>query len=71
MKLSNTLLGLALLSASLVHSHKNHKDDHYNYVRYTAVPGYFLQDEPDTDPATFDYVRCSFPDEVDCGDMMT
>ncbi|KAL1978668.1 hypothetical protein VTN31DRAFT_1527 [Thermomyces dupontii] len=60
MRLSNTLLGLALLSASLVHSHKNHKDDHYNYVRYTAVPGYFLQDEPDTDPATFDYTAVNF-----------
>jgi hypothetical protein len=25
--------------------------------RITAVPGYFLQDDPTTDPDTFDYVR--------------
>lgn len=27
------------------------------YVKYETVTGYFLQDEPDTDAATFDYVR--------------
>lgn len=27
-----------------------------NY-RFEAVPGYFMQDEPETDPNTFDYVR--------------
>jgi hypothetical protein len=26
------------------------------YVNYSAVTGYFLQDEPDTNPTTFDYV---------------
>jgi hypothetical protein len=25
--------------------------------KFSTVPGFFLQDEPDTDPATFDYVR--------------
>ena len=25
-------------------------------LNYTTVTGYFLQDEPSTDPATFDYV---------------
>ena len=26
-------------------------------LRFTAVTGYFLQDDPATDPDTFDYVR--------------
>ena len=26
-------------------------------VRYTTIPGYFLQDDPNTDPKTFDYVQ--------------
>lgn len=25
--------------------------------RFESVPGYFMQDEPETDPYTFDYVR--------------
>ena len=28
-------------------------DSHFNI---TTVPGYFYQDEPDTDPSQFDYV---------------
>ena len=27
------------------------------YTKYTAVPGYFLQGDPGTDPITFQYVR--------------
>jgi hypothetical protein len=27
------------------------------YIKYTTVTGYFLQDDPDSDPSTFDYVR--------------
>ncbi|KAJ5753928.1 uncharacterized protein N7511_008081 [Penicillium nucicola] len=27
---------------------------------YTTVPGYFLQDDPSTDPATFDYAKADF-----------
>ena len=27
-----------------------------SYINYTTVIGYFLQDEPSTDPGTFDYV---------------
>lgn len=27
------------------------------YIHYETVTGYFLQDEPYTDPETFDYVR--------------
>lgn len=26
------------------------------YIEYTTVEGYFAQDEPSTDPDTFDYV---------------
>lgn len=26
------------------------------WVNYTAIPGFFLQDDEKTDPATFDYV---------------
>jgi hypothetical protein len=26
-------------------------------LRFTTVTGYFLQDDPSTDPDTFDYVR--------------
>lgn len=29
------------------------------YIHYETVTGYFLQDEPYTDPETFDYVRNS------------
>lgn len=29
------------------------------YIHYETVTGYFLQDEPYTDPETFDYVRRS------------
>lgn len=29
----------------------------YGYIHYETVSGYFLQDEPYTDPETFDYVR--------------
>ncbi|KAJ5645082.1 hypothetical protein N7507_011093 [Penicillium longicatenatum] len=28
--------------------------------KFSTVPGFFLQDEPDTDPATFDYVESNF-----------
>jgi hypothetical protein len=37
------------------------------YVNYSAVTGYFLQDAPDTDPTTFDYVRtktCTLIDKI-------
>lgn len=28
--------------------------------RYSTVQGFFLQDEPDTDPSTFDYTKSDF-----------
>ncbi|KKA18373.1 Phosphoglycerate mutase family protein [Rasamsonia emersonii CBS 393.64] len=31
-----------------------------SYLRYSTVTGYFLQDEPDTDPSTFDYAATNF-----------
>lgn len=30
------------------------------YIKYTTITGYFLQDEPDTNSTTFDYVCCSY-----------
>lgn len=30
------------------------------YVNYSTVTGYFLQDEPSTNPSTFDYVSFFF-----------
>jgi hypothetical protein len=29
-----------------------------SHLRLSTVTGYFLQDEPTTDPDTFDYVSC-------------
>ena len=29
-------------------------------IKYSTVEGYFLQDDPATDPETFDYVRRRF-----------
>lgn len=28
-----------------------------SYIEYSTVTGYFLQDDPATDPESFDYVR--------------
>lgn len=28
-------------------------------IKYTSVSGFFLQDDPNTNPSTFDYVRKS------------
>jgi hypothetical protein len=28
-----------------------------SYIKYTTITGFFLQDDPKTDPSTFDYVR--------------
>lgn len=30
-------------------------------IVYTSVPGIFLQDDPNTNPSTFDYVRNNCP----------
>ncbi|KAI9780676.1 MAG: hypothetical protein M1839_006617 [Geoglossum umbratile] len=31
-----------------------------SYIKYTAVTGFFLQDDPSTDPATFDFTTTNF-----------
>jgi hypothetical protein len=35
---------------------KNKMESHKQKVKYEAVTGYFLQDDPKTDPNTFEYV---------------
>jgi hypothetical protein len=54
MKLStfgSALVGLTVLGAA-------HASTSTATVEYTAVTGYFLQDEDATDASTFDYVSC-------------
>lgn len=41
---------------------------HFNI---TTVPGYFMQDDPDTDPDTFDYVYLSSPQFMENGLLLT
>ena len=53
MKLALPLL-LALASTALARWPEAEAED--NEIQYSAVRGYFLQDEPDTNPSTFDYV---------------
>ena len=48
------ILVLAIL-AVVVKSHYIHQE----YINYTTLTGYFLQDEPTTNPSTFNYVRPS------------
>lgn len=38
-------------------------------INYTTVTGYFLQDEPSTDPATFDYVSLSLCNHKVCYEL--
>lgn len=41
-------------------------------IKYSSIPGYFLQDDPATDPAKFDYVSRAGPPWVTpmwCTDM--
>lgn len=32
-------------------------EQHSSYFKYSVAAGFFWQDEPDTDPASFDFVR--------------
>jgi len=32
----------------------------HNYIKYTTITGFFLQDDPATNPATFDYTSTNF-----------
>ncbi|KAM5463461.1 putative phosphoglycerate mutase pmu1 [Microsporum audouinii] len=33
---------------------------HLSHIEYSTVPGYFMQDDPATDPSTFDYAKSGF-----------
>ena len=47
------LVGAASTSAQYM----NASNSSSGYIHYETVNGYFLQDEPYTDPEAFDYVR--------------
>lgn len=40
---------------------KNKGYEESSTIHYTTISGFFLQDDPATDPATFDYVRPQCP----------
>ncbi|KAI6793906.1 phosphoglycerate mutase-like protein [Hortaea werneckii] len=50
------LAGAASTSAQYI----NATNSTSGYIHYETVNGYFLQDEPDTDPETFDYTAFNF-----------
>ena len=52
------LVGAASTSAQYM----NATNSTSGYIHYETVNGYFLQDEPYTDPETFDYVSTHPPD---------
>jgi hypothetical protein len=45
---------------------KNEMENQKQKVKYEAVTGYFLQDDPKTDPNTFEYV-CHFCSTINQG----
>ncbi|KAF2264461.1 phosphoglycerate mutase-like protein [Lojkania enalia] len=54
---SPLVLGLAAIaSAAGVSAHGYHK----SHINYTVVPGIFLQDDPATDPSTFNFTASNF-----------
>lgn len=53
MKASLLSITLALASGAMAWKQVSDCDD----IKYTSVPGFFLQDDPSTDPSSFDYVR--------------
>lgn len=48
---------LALVPTAIAWKEVSSCDD----IKYTSVTGFFLQDDPNTNPSTFDYVRKKFP----------
>jgi hypothetical protein len=44
---------LALAPGAIAWKEVSNRDS----LNYTSVPGFFLQDDPNTNPSTFDYVR--------------
>ena len=58
MAYSPFLVGATILLALMAMAEASSRPS--SCINYTTVTGYFLQDEPSTDPATFDYVSLSF-----------
>lgn len=52
------MYGIALLAGSFAAALANAATIDFNagYINYTAVTGYFLQDDPATNASTFNYV---------------
>ncbi|KAL4916252.1 histidine phosphatase superfamily [Aspergillus aurantiobrunneus] len=55
MKLSTLCFSATNLGLSAVTAAASAK-----FINYTTVPGYFIQDDPSTDPSTFDYTSHNF-----------
>lgn len=53
MKCSILSAVLALAPGAIAWKEVSSCDD----IKYSSVPGFFLQDDPNTNPSTFDYVR--------------
>lgn len=53
MKASMLSVALALAPGAMAWKEVSDCDE----IKYTSVPGFFLQDDANTDPNTFDYVR--------------
>jgi len=69
--LTKSIISFLSLSAATLASglRKSGQDDHRarptchgheSTIGYTTIPGFFLQDDPATDPKTFDYVILLF-----------
>ncbi|KAF3479995.1 phosphoglycerate mutase family protein [Arthroderma uncinatum] len=56
---SSLLLRIALLAGSLPLLAMG-ESAHLSHIEYSTVPGYFLQDDPATDPGAFDYAKSGF-----------
>ncbi|KAH0492086.1 hypothetical protein TgHK011_007053 [Trichoderma gracile] len=56
MKASLLPVVLALASGGMAWKHVSNRND----IKYASVPGFFLQDDPSTDPSSFDYAAFNF-----------
>ncbi|UKZ74920.1 hypothetical protein TrVFT333_002590 [Trichoderma virens FT-333] len=56
MKVSMLSVALALAPSAMAWKEVSDCDD----IKYTSVPGFFLQDDAKTDPSTFDYANFNF-----------
>ncbi|KAI0503421.1 phosphoglycerate mutase-like protein [Xylaria bambusicola] len=57
MIISSILALLSLSAATLASTCSQH---HRSTINYTTISGFFLQDEPTTDPSTFDYTTVNY-----------